>query len=521
MKKAATICRQLFCEKGLTGILRFLCTLFFFLLVCCSLGGTWENGDLSSEYVSFHPDSVLGNILLTALMTGILYLVLKACSRLAAVFSREYALTVIAGIVSILVAILSIHWINACGAAPIADQSYICSYAAAFNFGDFSALAKGGYVSVYRNQLGLITVLRLIFAIAGAGNYTAFQYFSAVMAGGLVFFCYQIAGFLSGGHRIARLCCLILSAICTPLYFYTPFVYGDLASTSLIALAAWMLLKCLRRPSVPALIVLGLSSGIAVWLRVNTIIFVIGFFICILLKLFATRRKQIWITGLSLLAGVILFQGILHLLYSDQYPDDSEGMPAILHIAMGTNDTAPNAGWYNDYNLNTFAENNWDADAARKDACAYLRSFIFKCKKYPAYAFDFYRRKFGSQWNAPMYQSLAMNNHIERTQTPLAASVYYGPMRRRIEAFMNIYQLFIYSTVLFLLIAKRRVWTRSEYYLLLTGIWGGFLFSLLWEAKTRYVFPYFLMMLPHASVAIDSLYHSIQKRARLRSLPSA
>ena len=36
---------------------------------------------------------------------------------------------------------------------------------------------------------------------------------------------------------------------------------------------------------------------------------------------------------------------------------------------------------------------------------------------------------------------------------------------------------------------------------------GGFMFSIFWEAKARYIFPYFMIMLPYASIGIDRIYN--------------
>ncbi len=105
-----------------------------------------------------------------------------------------------------------------------------------------------------------------------------------------------------------------------------------------------------------------------------------------------------------------------------------------------------------------------------------------------------------------MYQCLVMNNGIKFQQLPLAESIYFGSLRRYVELFMNIYQLLIYGSILLLLLRKRKIWVQIEKYALLIGIFGGFLFSMIWEAKTRYVLPYFLMMLPYAAIGIYNLY---------------
>ena len=62
-------------------------------------------------------------------------------------------------------------------------------------------------------------------------------------------------------------------------------------------------------------------------------------------------------------------------IYADVIPEDSETIPAVLYIAMGTNE---NLGWYNNYNHITFAEYDCDpvlaSEQAKQDLMAFLRS---------------------------------------------------------------------------------------------------------------------------------------------------
>lgn len=57
-----------------------------------------------------------------------------------------------------------------------------------------------------------------------------------------------------------------------------------------------------------------------------------------------------------------------------------------------------------------------------------------------------------------------------------------------------------------------------EKYALLIGVYGGFLFSLLWETKARYVFPYLLFLLPYAAAGIERL---TEKSGRMVSAGAA
>lgn len=512
MMKAKKIWRDFFSESGLAGTFRTLCAAVFFLLTYFALGSTWENGDLSEEYLYVRPDSLLENVFWTAL----LFTAVCGAAWIAAYVVRrsdkKILMQVAAGFVSILVMGLSVWWIRASDTIPIADQLFICNAADSFNAGDFSLLGRGFYVGACRQQLGMITFIRVIFTVFGAGSYRFIQYFSAFMAGCLVFSGFQITRLLSDEDYAAECTYLILAFLCAPLYIYTCFVYGEIISTAFVALSAWMLLKYMKKRSAAALILLGMACGIAVQFRQNAIIFVVGYFIVLLVKFISKPDRAVVFAAFSILAGVLLWGGIVYGLYADKIPADSKSMPASLYIAMGTNNTKPNPGWYNSYHWDTFHENDCDPEAAKEAAWDTIRGFLAHCREDHAYAVDFFTRKINAQWNAPMYQALAMNNCVGEEQSDFAAAVYFGDMRPRAEAFMNIYQLLVYGAVLFLLSVKRKEWRQIDRYILLVGIFGGFLFSILWEAKTRYIFPYFLMMLPYAAVGINAAGIRIRNR---------
>ena len=77
---------------------------------------------------------------------------------------------------------------------------------------------------------------------------------------------------------------------------------------------------------------------------------------------------------------------------------------------------------------------------------------------------------------------------------------------------MKIFQMILYASILCLLIARHKDWMRIDKYVLLIAVFGGFLFSLIWEAKTRYIFPYLLMMLPYMAVGADVIVRFLESK---------
>lgn len=100
-------------------------------------------------------------------------------------------------------------------------------------------------------------------------------------------------------------------------------------------------------------------------------------------------------------------------------------------------------------------------EPAAKEAKEHLLEFAEECVNDSAMAIDFYSRKLGAQWEAPMYQCYVM----------------------------NIYQILLYGGVFVYLLAGRKKEQQIEHYVLLIGVFGGFLFSAMWEAKAKICVP--------------------------------
>lgn len=503
-----------------------LSILTFAVLFGLSFVLSGENSlDIMEETVYIVRDSIWGNLLGIGIFLALGVGIIRCFQRYGKSWNRRYILSVIlAGMT-----VASILWVWMSKTMPQADQKVVCDFAHAFNQGDYSGLAWGSYVAKCPHQLGLITWIRVIFKLFGENNYHAFQYVSACLVPVLVY---------SGDRFVRKLAelklpkrsqmsptrfvteeifYLLLIVSCVPLYLYVPFVYGEISSTAFAMLSAWMFLECLDHLTIGNGIGLALSAGATVMLRQNTVILLIGYLLVAVIKWISTRKKQMLLVGCCVLAGLLLFQGMLKGFYQKHRPEDAQAIPAILYVAMGTHETDLGAGWFDGYNFLTFEGQGCDREKAEAVAKADLREFAYKIKTEPSYGVDFYFRKFVTQWSTPMYQGLSMNNCLEAEQPRLAESVYFGWLRTVIDRWMNWYQLALYGGVLALLLSAcpkgdRRKRKSLDGYSLLIGIFGGILFTMLWEAKSRYVFPYLLLLIPYAAAGLSDLARRLDDR---------
>lgn len=80
--------------------------------------------------------------------------------------------------------------------------------------------------------------------------------------------------------------------------------------------------------------------------------------------------------------------------------------------------------------------------------------------------------------------------------------------------FMDQYQSLIFAGVFLWILFG--FWKKKdlEQQILLITVFGGFLFHMLWEAKGRYILPYFVMLLPMAAVGLAEMSARAELRIR-------
>lgn len=496
---------ETFCVK----MFHILAILLYAILFCTSVFITGVNRqDRADEFIIIEHNSALRIILTAVTFCSVMLLVGLLYDKVFCKWKRNIML----GIACLAALLLGIYWVSASGTAPVADQGMICAYANALNDGDFNGIWKGRYLARYDHLLGLTTLLRGLFLIFGRDNYVAFQYFNAVMLPLIVFSGCQIVRKLSGNNDRAEAYYLILIGTCFPMYAYTAFVYGEVSSTAAVLSASWLLLSCLEKFTLPKVIALALMSGIAVQLRKNTLIILIAFIIVVLVRLFRQLDWRVLVTGLSVLVGVLLVQSMVRGIYRDVWDEEARAIPAILYAAMGLREPDGHPGWNNNYEYIIFAENEDDVEVTTEIAIENIKESLEHFREDPGYMWYFFKTKINAQWQAPMYQSIVMNNNIVREQSRIVQMIYKEEiLGKLVKVYMKAFQLFMYGCILLWLLTHWKEKMVIEKYVLLIAVFGGFLFSIIWEAKTRYIMPYMILMIPYFSMGLDELMRGLTK----------
>lgn len=190
----------------------------------------------------------------------------------------------------------------------------------------------------------------------------------------------------------------------------------------------------------------------------------------------------------------------------------------LLYVAMGLQQGEGAPGWSNGYILhNYWGEADFDYETSETIAKQDIRTSVSEFVHHPKYALRFFLEKFTSEWNDPTYECYAMT-HIggDDPRGAVAESIFFGKLHTLFVWFMNSYQSLIYGGVfLWLFYGFHRKKDLSALVLVI-AIFGGFLFHMIWEAKGRYILPYFVLMLPMAAEGLSELSERICARLRDR-----
>lgn len=412
---------------------------------------------------------------------------------------------------------IAVWWIGLAKTDIIGDQRSLYYLARELLEGELTETERI-YLQMYPHQAGMVLLMEAVLLIAG-GNYMAFKYVNVLGMVGCVIAGYLLIKELTDRKEDtgkAKIFYLLLMLGCLPLYIYCSFTYNDIIALTFGMAACVAFLRFLKTGGRRAWIGMTVCITIAVILRSNFYILLLAF-LCIwcIADLSAKRWKRLAYILPLLLCLLVCKKIPLKVSEMQGNVTLEKGMPFSLWIAMGMQEGDREAGWWNDYSEDTYMaaleqDEVYASEIADETAKNSIRNSIRVFRENPGYALDFYRRKIFSQWNEPSYECYFYTNSREEERSALGDDLYKGNRRLATDKYINGYQSFIFlGAILFMLggvFQKRRI----TQYILFVAILGGFLFHILWEAKSRYILPYFILMIPMAAAGLQGFYSGIE-----------
>lgn len=400
-------------------------------------------------------------------------------------------------------------FVLAVGLLPRADSALVIEAAKRFAAGDFSPL-EGEYFSRVSYQLGICLPLEgLARLLPGLDLNLLMQALNCVISAALMALLCGLAGGLSGDARTSGAAALLYMAF-VPMLLFNMFVYGVLPMLLLCVLAMRCFARCARTGERRFGVLYALLIGAAAALKPNAMIVMLALLICAAVH--ALQRKDGFLLLCAALSVVLCFAlpaGVIRLYELRAGVTLAPDTGMLLRLAMGMQDSMIAAGWYNGV-----IEEYWplsvtpemEKAAALEMLAARLRVFAAD----PAGAWAFFKEKCLTQWAEPSYDILWYGAVCGKSGrfNGLAHAIFRdgSPVRALLAGYMNIFQQAAYVLALIGtcgMIKEKRI--EAVQLMLPVTVLGGFLYHMLFEAKSQYIYPYMLLLLPLAAAGMDLL----------------
>lgn len=408
---------------------------------------------------------------------------------------------------------------------PAADAMSVYSIGEELAAGNMGVIHPvDSYLSYYPQQIGLAAYYEGIIRLWNLlpWDVPAYHIIKCINVGwacALIFFLYKSVQLLFKDDRTDCIF-LVMAGANLPLIFYTSFVYGEIPSFACFCIGLWALLRFLgggpviaspgRLAALAGLMTVSFTAS--VMLRKNSLILVIAAVLVLLFQWLKTGRHTLFLTALLCLCCSLAVLPFIQKCYEARSQSTlSSGVPAMSYVAMGMQESSRGNGWYNAFNFDTYQESGMDKAAASALSRQAIGERLSYFKEHPGYAARFYLDKFLSQWADGTYACRQATLATFGGRSPFFQQVYEGRYSPVLIFLCNTYQNILYAgAALFCFFALKKK-TRSLFrnlpiYLCLIGVFGGFLFHMVWEANSRYIFPYGLLLLPYAAYGISRLF---------------
>ena len=432
---------------------------------------------------------------------------------------------------------------------PAADALSVYNAAAEWILGNKDIIHPTfSYLSYYPQQIGLMAFLELLLRLwnltglsAPAWHFVKLVYVCLLCVA--VLFQYRSLRYLWPDDWEPVSCCYLILVCCNlPMILYSSFVYGEIPSFAMLSVGLFLLLKLLADcipahsvgtshalSAVTVFTALGsiLFLTLSVMLRKNSLILIIAVLLVLFFEALRPGRSGRACIGLMAMAVCLTITsvGVLPLVqkcYEKKAGNTlSSGVTAMSYFAMGMQESSRGCGWYNGFNIDTYDAAGMNSDAANAISRAAINERIAYFREHPGYAVNFYLHKHLSQWADGTYASRQATLATYGGRSDFLKEVYEGSLASAYIEWGNAWQNVLYLGMLLFCIAtvrKRRPGNGSANaaanddfrfrniclytYAGLIAVLGGFLFHTIWEANSRYIFVYSLLLMPYCAAGI-------------------
>lgn len=469
------------------------------------------------ETLYYKNDSAILNIIFLIIFSIVILILAKYLKKIISVKRLLLIVMIYAFIISILFAILRRDYVQF-------DPFNVIDQANNFIRENYSGLDKGNnYLYIYSHQITTVFIFQIILSLFGRATFILYimQSFSISF---IIMMLYKVSNILFDDED-TNYVVVILSAICFPLIFYVAFIYGLLPGMFLTLLAYYYFIKYTKEKHWYQLVISALAINVAILLIGNNLIHMLAIFAVAIIYFIRNGDKKILAFMLSCLFLMSSSKSMIVNYYEAKSQKEiADGVPKITWIAMGMQEGDREAGWWNRFNYDIMPEEDYDAQRITEISKASIKERLNVFRDNPRYAVDFYQRKYENQFIEPTFQSLLVTapqrnfdneTKLEKVKDFFVKQIYFNETHSVLKFTMKVFQVFVYVfSFIFSVVMYRR---KNEFYTIIPiAFIGGTLFNMIWEAKSRYIFPYFVFLIPLAAYGLIVVRSKIKEYKKVK-----
>lgn len=405
--------------------------------------------------------------------------------------------------------IFQILWINVRKAKPCWDQWYVYDMAAHFSDIDYRYAYKD-YYEKCPHQLGIVTFYVIIFKIFNTTDVSVLQYINALANVFTILGIILISKIIEKKYKTNKTKTLIASLLFTAVPLLSTFIYGDILAISFCTFATYFIMQYGNTRKTDYAIYSALCMLVACLVRKNSLIFLIAILIYVILCLLEEKKfniKNAVKTAGIIVIFLVMFSGPNKLIknYWQQKLNlnfENE-LPAEIYLSYGINESERAPGWYNS-GIHMKAKELESSAKVYGQKLVKRRLKIFL--KNPLDFFDFYIRKERAMWTENTYASFLYNNSANIWDFSYQNGTQHQKVDKVLEKVENV-AIILNKTVIILAfgnaiitLIRYRGKISKDVLLLAIIFTGGFIFQMMWEAKSRYIIPYIIILFPFIGI---------------------
>lgn len=432
----------------------------------------------------------------------------------------------ITGIMLLLMTIMSLAWINLVQSVAGSDArtllntardaaggSYTNFYSTSEYYGNYS------YYQYYPHRLGYVFFAEILYRVFGTeSSDILFQIPNVIALDALYIGLVVLSKRIFHNSTVTNMTALGLIFCLQPM-FMTTNPYGYLIGAALTVWSVYCTVRYIQENSLKHAGIAVLLTALAVVIYFNNIIPLAA--ICIALVLHTIDKKKL--TALAVAAVMVFCSVGAQRLIIYSYAQRSETtlnteISPTLYAYMGISNSTMAPGWYNSLAIQTLRDADMDLETANTVAKQGISNRLAQLSSEGSLA-DYIKKKFLSQLNEPSFESIwvsqvrghNLNEGVELSKA--VTSVYTGGLHEILDIWFAYYDMIIYfgfAAGMIWMIAKRKLDPGTV--ILPVTVLGGVLFHMIFEAKSQYMLPYFVFLIPYAMYGI---YYTIKGLGRV------